>query len=83
MAFPRQTLLFTETVPHNAYETVEGNPITYSLKVMAGVKGLCQRQTRQKLYPPKSIPGGIKIYCRCIYFSGIHILMELGLNQVH
>ena len=23
MAFPRQPLLFTETVPHNAYETVE------------------------------------------------------------
>ena len=25
MAFPRQPLLFTETVPHNSYETVEGN----------------------------------------------------------
>ena len=25
MAFPRQPLLFTERVPHNAYETVEGN----------------------------------------------------------
>ena len=25
MVFPRQQLLFTETVPHNAYETVEGN----------------------------------------------------------
>ena len=25
MAFPRQPLLFTETVPHKAYETVEGN----------------------------------------------------------
>ena len=25
MALPRQPLLFTETVPHNAYETVEGN----------------------------------------------------------
>ena len=25
MAFPRQPLFFTETVPHNAYETVEGN----------------------------------------------------------
>ena len=26
MAFPRQLLLFSETVPHDAYETVEGNP---------------------------------------------------------
>ena len=26
MAFPWQPLLFTETVPHNSYETVEGNP---------------------------------------------------------
>ena len=25
MPFPRQPLLFTETVPHNSYETVEGN----------------------------------------------------------
>ena len=28
MAFPRQPLLFTETVPHNTYETVEGEPLT-------------------------------------------------------
>ena len=23
-----------------------------------------------------------KFYCMCTYFSGIHILVELGLNQV-
>ena len=35
MAFPRQPLLFTETVPHNAYETVEGNQKTILQSNMA------------------------------------------------